>query len=219
VSYDEYTGPAYVAPACDDEIREKLFEAVGEGDVEALQSLLDEGAPAGVLDDDGNSLLHKAAEGESECARAVLSQLDSQTLAPVLTPSSGFFETRNSDEKTALLVAIEYEDATIVELLVKAGSLVTEEAASKANDGGVPEVITAVTGQHVAERRSQVYHGGKRASVSGSGIEEYTDVFKDETQSLGRRASVAGASNQSAALDAALLVPEKPEEDEDEPAS
>jgi hypothetical protein len=52
------------------------------------------------------------------------------------------------------------------------------------------QVINAVTGEQVTERRSQpVYHGGKRASVSGAGIEEYTDVFKDGTTQLKKRSS------------------------------
>ena len=46
----------------------ELFEAVGEGDVDRVTELLEEGVPASSLDDDCNTPLILACEGETECA-------------------------------------------------------------------------------------------------------------------------------------------------------
>ena len=199
--------PEYVAP--EHERSSELFEAIDSGSVDALKALLEEGVPAGVLDEDGNTPLHKAAEGESDCAKALIEKLD---------PSSGVYEAKNGDGETALMVAIKYEDASLCTILMEAGARATEEAIAKAREGGVPEVVSAVTGELVAQRAVRERKGSedfRRVSVSGQDIKEFTSAFSNEKEV--RRQSVGGtvtSINDAAAV--AALVPELPDED-DEP--
>ena len=201
--------PEYVAP--EHERSSEIFEAIDSGSVEALKALLDEGeVPAGVLDEDRNTPLHKAAEGETDCAKALIEKLDQ---------SSGVYEAKNAEGETALMVAIKYEDASLCTILLEAGARATEEAIAKAREGGVPEVVTAVTGELVKERNVRERKGSedfRRVSVSGQDIKEFTSAFSSEKEV--RRQSVGGtvtSINDAAAI--AALVPELPDDDDDEP--
>ena len=191
----------------------ELFEAVEGGDIEALQALLDAGVPAGVVDDDGNTPLHKAAEGEEECAKALIEKLDKST---------GVYEAKNADGNTCLMVAIEYEDAGLCKTFIEAGCRVTEEVLAAVKEKDSPEIITAVTGEVVADKVvAKPKEGGeRRVSVScaagGGNVNEFTSAFQGEQ---GRRMSVGGAPDDStkSAADAAALVPEKDDDPLDNP--
>lgn len=170
--------PAYVAP--EHERAAELFDAVNDGDLEQLQKLLADGVPAGALDDDGNSALHKAAEGETDCAKALMA---------ALAASTGIFEVKNGDEKTCLEIAISYEDGTLCRLFLDAGAKATAEAVALAREGGVPDVIKALTGEVVEEKAVQApADGARRVSVSGGdNITDFTKQWGKEQ--AGRRQS------------------------------
>ena len=173
----------YVPPTHDR--GEEVFEAIDSGDPDALAALLEEGVPAGVVDDDGNSALHKAAEGESACAKLLVAALHSST---------GVYEAKNADGETCLMVAIKYEDAELCGLYISHGAACTQEAVDRAREGGVPEVVAAVTGEVVAERggvERDAGVSGRRASVSGGNVDEFTEAFNDAETTSKRRASDA----------------------------
>lgn len=189
-----YEGPVY-EPATHDRSSE-IFEAIDSGDAGALATLLEEGVPAGVVDDNGNTPLHKAAEGETECAKVLVSKLDA---------ASGVFEARNVEGETCLMVAIKYEDATLCSTFAAAGALCTQEVIDKARTGEVPEVISAVTGEEVAAR-AVVDRGDdaqRRVSVSGGNVEEFTKTYNNEQGvEVARRISVKGGQAEKDANNA-----------------
>jgi hypothetical protein len=183
---------------------EALFDAIGDGDLHQMQSLIESGVPLNVRDEDGNTPLHKACEGETECARSLL--LHASNL-----------ERKNAEGETALMTAIRYEDATIVEMLKQAGAKVTPAALKLAREFDVPEVIRCLTGEDVADRivkQRSADEETRRVSVSGENIKEFTGAFTNEKEV--RRASLQGAENTADANLAAMLVPEKPDEDDEE---
>ena len=98
----------------------------------------------------------------------------------------------------------------------------TSEAIGKANATGVPEVISAMTGVYVADRRVRKREGSsenvRRVSVSGgSSINEFTSKYSGEQASERRQSCANSASQGNMAAAAALAVPERlDEEDEDE---
>lgn len=188
---------------------EELFEAIGDGDLDQMQSLIESGVPLGVRDEDGNTPLHKACEGETECVRSLLTHLGGKHL-----------ERKNNEDETALMTAIRYEDANIVEMLKEAGAKVSTKALGIARQLDVPEIVRCLTGEDVADRmikqRRASEQGDRRVSVSGDNIKDFTGAFTNEKEV--RRASLMGAQNNNDAELAARLVPERPEEDEDEEA-
>lgn len=200
-----YDGPEYVPPT--HEQASEVFDAVDSGSSEDLQALLDAGVPAGVVDDDGNTPLHKAAEGETECVKLLCSFLDR---------ASGVFEAKNADGNTCLMAAIDYESSEICALLIEAGCLPTAEAVALCHEKDVPEVTTVVTGVQVAakEVKEALGQGGpRRVSVSGGdNINDFTQKFNNEQQTA-RRQSCAGSKDVGDdAAAAALLVPEAPDD-------
>lgn len=174
--------------------------------MQKMQTLLSEGVPPNVVDEDGNTPLHKACEGETECVRALLVAM------------SGKLTRRNNDNNTPLMAAITYEDATIVGMLLAGGAVASEEAIALAKQLDVPEVIRALTNEDIADRkvkqRSEEDADFRRVSVSGENIGEYTAQFTNEKEV--RRASLAGGAAQTGeAAVAAALVPEKPDEEDE----
>ena len=103
----------------------ELFEAVGEGDLGALAQLLAAGVPASCVDDDGNTALMAAAEGESECAAMLL-----EHGCPRQPQEFGGGRRRCTRQCS-------YEDADCVRLLLGAGA----SADVKDNDGASPVSI------------------------------------------------------------------------------
>ena len=102
-----------------------MFDEIGNGDTDAsLQRLLD-GCPADVVDEDGNTPLHKAAEGESAIVRLLL---DSSSFKPHT------LRRQNVEGHTPLMAAIQYEDAEIVRMLVAGGATPTPEAIALARE-------------------------------------------------------------------------------------
>ena len=186
--------PDYDAPT--HEKAAELFGAISEGDAELLTALLAEGVPAGVVDGDGCTPLHKAAEGEGECAQLLVDRLDA---------SSGVFEVRNREDETALLVAIRYEDAEIAKILLDGGAKATAEAIDKARASSEPDVIAAVTGEEVADRPSPAgarKGDERRVSVSAQGdINSFTRTFSGETGEY--RSKRASFKEQGGAQEAA----------------
>lgn len=94
------------------------------------------------LDDDGNTLLHKAAEGETACMERLLAAAGAQDALVI----------QNAEGDTPLMAAIRYEDASLVKLLLnsdgnagRATAAATEEAVSLARELDLPEVISALT--------------------------------------------------------------------------
>jgi len=89
---------------------EALFDAVGEGDVDAVTELLGKGVPADVANDDGSTPLILAAEGEGSIVSVLLEK------------GGAAVDIQNKDGVTALLAAVKYDDPEIVGLLVAAGA-------------------------------------------------------------------------------------------------
>lgn len=117
-----------------------LFDAVLDGEDMKLKGLLEFGVHVNTIDAEGNTPLILAAEGETNCVK-------------LLVEHKAELEHVNNDGFTALLAAITYEDIGIVEILLAAGCEATEEATKLARSSGVPEIITAVTGESFKERR------------------------------------------------------------------
>ena len=93
------------------------------------------------------------------------------------------------------MVAIKYEDAELCELYISHGAACTQEAIDRAREGGVPEVVAAVTGEVVAERggvERDAGVSGRRASVSGGDVDEFTEAFNDAETTSKKRGADGG---------------------------
>lgn len=183
-----------------------LFDEIGNGDTDAVQQLLDGGCPADVVDEDGNTPLHKAAEGESAIVRLLL---DSSSFKPHT------LRRQNVEGHTPLMAAIQYEDAEIVRMLVAGGATPTPEAIALARELDVPEVLRAVTNEDVADRVVKARRPSedqRRVSVSGETVTEYTKMFKNEQETRRNSVPMTG-ENVDDAMAAASMVPEKEDED------
>lgn len=179
--------PRAYAPSGDDRGGE-IFEAIDAGDAAALATLLQEGVHLGVTDDDSNTPLHKAAEGEIECAKVLVAHVDA---------ASGAFEARNVEGETCLMVAIKYEDATLCSIFVTGGALCTQEAIERAHAVKVPEVISALTGEAAPRARAVAARAARddvrRVSVKGENVDDFTKTFNNEqSKEVSRRNSVKG---------------------------
>ena len=146
----------------------EMFDAVDAGDLEKMQALLDEGVPPGVvIDDDGNTPLHKAAAGELALVQALLVAIkgDAATL-----------NCKNSASETALMAAVKYEDSSVIEALVAGGVTVDEEVAQMAKKLDVPEVRRALFKEDVEDsaREKTGAEEGRRVSQLdlGDGIDK-----------------------------------------------
>ena len=197
-----------VPPEVHDQSAE-LFEAIGDGDLDRLKGLLDSGVPPHVVDEDGATPLHRAAEGETECA------------STLLETGTCCLEYKTPDGDTALMAAIRYEDAEIVALMVSKGCHVSGACCNLAEElGKEPAIWRALTGEEMGDRPVRERNGSeefRRVSVSATGgINEFTSNYSQE-QTTNRRKSCMDDLNDNAAADAALLVPEKPEDDDEEP--
>ena len=156
----------------------ELFEKVSEGDVDGLRELLADGVPAACIDEDGNTALIAAAEGESECAQVLI-----EARCPV--------DHQNDDGVSALMKAVEYEDIEVVRIFLAAGASL--DAAN--NDGATavemakgladPEIYGLLTGTKVEHKEREAPAGGdgeepkRRNSVSQQNLADFTDAFQD----------------------------------------
>eukprot|EP00965_Chrysotila_dentata_P242608 6204959-Pleurochrysis_carterae.AAC.6 len=120
--------PTSAAPS-----RENLdafFEAIANGEVEAMAAKLDSGVPISATTDDGSTGLHIAAEGESGCVEMPLRLALYQGKQVHTLPVQELLRRRcpvdalggPEVQRTALGVAVLYEDLAIVNLLLKAGA-------------------------------------------------------------------------------------------------
>ena len=156
----------------------ELFEKVSEGDVDGLRELLADGVPAACIDEDGNTALIAAAEGESECAQVLI-----EARCPV--------DHQNDEGVSALMKAVEYEDIEVVRIFLAAGASL--DAAN--NDGATavemakgladPEIYGLLTGTKVEHKEREAPAGGdgeepkRRNSVSQQNLADFTDAFQD----------------------------------------
>jgi ankyrin repeat protein len=155
-----------------------LFGAVFDADTELVSKLIKQGAPVDAQDTEGNTPLILAAEGEAECVQALID-------------GKSPLEHRNKEGTTALMTAIMYEDSEITVMLLNAGAQATEEAISLGRDSGVPEIITALTGEIVPDRsidrqsfRAKVVSDVRVGSTSEENIEGFTRTFTTENATL-----------------------------------
>jgi hypothetical protein len=209
-----------------------LFEAVADGDVDGVTSLLAADPPASVesVDEEGNTPLHKAAEGETGCLKAML-------VAPGAAAALGM---KNAEGLTPLMCAIKYEDAEIVGTLVEpaangveggAAAEKTEESIALARSLELLVVVEKLTGEEApADKIVKTDETFRRTSVSGDDINDFSKTYSEEkgkadTKEVVRRTSVAAKTTDGAkdgvggdAMAAALLVPEK-DVDEEEAAA
>ena len=208
-----------------------LFEAVADGDVDGVTSLLAADPPASVesVDEEGNTPLHKAAEGETGCLKAML-------VAPGAAAALGM---KNAEGLTPLMCAIKYEDAEIVGTLVEpaangvegVAAEKTEEAIALARSLELLVVVEKLTGEEApADKIVKTDETFRRTSVSGDDINDFSKTYSEEkgkadTKEVVRRTSVAAKTTDGAkdgvggdAMAAALLVPEK-DVDEEEAAA
>ena len=135
----------------DPEKAAELFAAVENGDLETVRTLR-KVVGANVTDDDGNTPLHKAAEGETECVKLLLGAGGASKALLV----------RNSNNDTPLMSAIRYEDKEIVELMiglhhveggVPSTAQATDEAIALALKLDLTEILGILTGKDIAEKK------------------------------------------------------------------
>jgi len=89
-----------------------LFEAISEGDYDIVLEQLNQGVAVNSLDDDGNTPLIMAAEGE-------------EAIVELLLERGADVDTQNRNGVTALIAAVKYEDTDLVSTLLQAGAQTT----------------------------------------------------------------------------------------------
>ena len=167
----------------------ELFEAVDDGDIEMVKALR-KTCGVNVIDEDGNTPLHKAAEGETACVKLLLAAKGAEE---ALT-------TKNSDGLTPLMCAIKYEDAEIVELMTdpkKHGLVIrgeeaaegavaaekTGEAIALARSLNLSTIIEVLTGEVAGEeKKTKIVE--RRVSVSGDDINDFSKTYHEEQGSF-----------------------------------
>ena len=151
-----------------------LFDCVGDGDVDALTALLATGLTVEGVDDDGNSALHKAAEGEEACMKLLLA-------AP---GAEAALKLKNAAGDTALMSAIRYEDANLVQLMLPS-SPATDEAIALAKELSLTVIVALLTGEAVPEAPAETEGKEKverRNSVSGEDLDDFSKVSVAENK-------------------------------------
>lgn len=187
---------------------EAVFAAIGEGDVATLTQLIKDNADFSVdcidaSNDDKNTPLHAAAEGEAECMKVLLK---AKGAAEALK-----MKNEGGDEPmTPLMVAIKYEEEDLVSLMLEpakfelenaAAAEKTEEAVEFARKlDGAPAVL-ALFGIEKKEEEKKLPNPedggvGRRASVSGTDINSFSSTYADESKSL--NAKRAGRTSHEA---------------------
>ena len=146
---------------------EQLKEAVESGDCDLVAELVTGGIPVTAKDDDGNTALHFAAQGEMGCVEKLL-ELGAEVNAV------------NNEGSTPLIEAVKYGDYEISKALLDKGadkSLETQDgttALSAANEGGDSEIIGLMGGQARAEETKPEPELGlkpRRNSVSSESVD------------------------------------------------
>ena len=141
-------------------------DAIDSGDVDALAELISSGADLHAQDEEGNSALHAAAQGELACAAKLL-ELGANVNA------------QNGVGTTALIEAVKYGDCEQVKALLAAGAdaaLADDEgdAHAHAAAGGDAEIVAALKGEEVAAPASPTGPAtkkGRRNSVSSESVD------------------------------------------------
>ena len=141
-------------------------DAIDSGDVDALAELISSGADLHAQDEEGNTALHAAAQGELACAAKLL-ELGANVNA------------QNGVGTTALIEAVKYGDCEQVKALLAAGAdaaLADDEgdAHAHAAAGGDAEIVAALKGEEVAAPASPTGPAtkkGRRNSVSSESVD------------------------------------------------
>jgi hypothetical protein len=166
---------------------EELFEAVRQGDSEALAELLKKTKKKNLAakDEDGNSALILAAEGEVECVRLLLEAESPLNL-------------ENNNSNTALNVAVTYQDEAIVRMLLAADARVTL-ATVRLSEASSSEVRTALlesegNSAFDSDARAEIRRMlGKTIQSAGAGGPSAAPAVADapaaETESFTKRAT------------------------------
>ena len=176
-------------------------DAIDSGDVDALAELISSGADLHAQDDEGNTALHAAAQGELACAAKLL-ELGANVNA------------QNGVGTTALIEAVKYGDCEQVKALLAAGAdaaLADDEgdAHAHAAAGGDAEIVAALKGEEVAApasptgpatkkgRRNSVSSESPRRSARGSRVTTSTRTSCRHTSARWASASSSRASSKS----------------------
>eukprot|EP00966_Prymnesium_polylepis_P020262 467110-Prymnesium_polylepis.1 len=158
----------------------ELFNAVTEGDVSTLCRLMTEGVPANATDDDGNTALILAAEGEPQCVEELL-----HAGCPI--------DHQNNLGLTALMIAVKYDDDALVKVLIDAGA---EKSLQDVN--GWTATDHAQGNPHVLRRFGADWRKsqgvGRRNSIQGN-VTTAAGNVKDGVTALIRRASCTGGDS------------------------
>ena len=86
-----------------------LFNSISDGDVDQVLAILDAGVDVDSRDDDGNTPLILAAEGEHAIVEKLLER-------------GANIDSQNRNGLTALIAAVKYEDPALVAIFIKAGA-------------------------------------------------------------------------------------------------
>ena len=182
-------------------------DAIDSGDVDALAELISSGADLHAQDEEGNTALHAAAQGELACAAKLL-ELGANVNA------------QNGVGTTALIEAVKYGDCEQVKALLAAGAdaaLADDEgdAHAHAAAGGDAEIVAALKGEEVAAPASPTGPAtkkGRRNSVSSESVDPNQKVdllmkaVEYEDIEVVRIFLAAGASLDAANNDGATAV-------------
>jgi len=187
---------------------QQLIEAVESGDCDQLAELVAGGIPVTAKDDDGNTALHFAAQGEMGCVDKLL-ELGAEVNAV------------NNDGATPLIEAVKYGDYEISKSLLDKGadkSLKTadgETALSYANEGGDSEIIGLLGGEARAEETKpepELALKPRRNSVSSESVDPNAKIdlsqIPREEKDEAATARIKGCMHDNflfKALDAATL--------------
>ena len=155
----------------------ELIEAIGEGDVDAVEQLLKDGVPADCKDPSSSqTAMMVAAEGETECIQVLLrygAQVNGQ----------------NKAGQTALMAAVKYADSEIIKLLLEAGAdprqrdIKGMSAIDHAKEMDEPELLDLLDGEAAAQMRANAptpqparKAAPRRGSVSSESIDPKKQV-------------------------------------------
>jgi len=140
------------------------FEHVKEGDMDALSEKLDAGLDVNCRDEEQNSLLHLAAEGEP----GIVEELMKRKIN---------VNAQNRMGQTALMQAVTYEDAEIVTLLLEAGASIEQKDVDGKDAKALAEDISDETIQRAlgveVKEVAEVEHkpAARRNSVSSEVVD------------------------------------------------
>jgi len=160
---------AAAAASASPEQIEAFFDAVQSGDLDAMVAALEGGVPVTALNDDGATALHVAAEGEPG-------------LVEELIKRGCEVDATNAEGKTALVIAVVYEDLDVCQVLVGAGAdkeLADEEDKTPIDYARECSDLTLrafITGEEVEEEKEEerplnIPAKPRRNSVSSESID------------------------------------------------